>query len=222
MTPEVKGVILTDMLIHEIVATLAIGNFDLESWIASGGILLIAVMIFAESGLLIGFFLPGDTLLLTAGILSAQGLLNLPLLLVSIFVAAVAGDNVGYTIGHRSGPRIFKKNEGIFFHKDHLERANRFYKKHGRKTIVLARFVPVVRTFAPIVAGVGKMDRTKFFLYNLVGAGVWGVGVTMIGFWFGGLIPDVERYILLAFILATTITVGPAIYHLLKEQINRR
>ncbi len=201
--------------------TMAIGNFDVNSWIASGGILLIAAIVFAESGLLIGFFLPGDTLLLAAGVLAAQGVLNLPILLIAVYAAAVLGDNVGYSIGRRSGSRIFKKKEGILFHPEQIDRANRFYNKHGGKTIIMARFVPVVRTFAPIVAGVGKMDRQKFFLYNLVGAGLWGIGVTMIGFWFGELIPDVDKYIVVAFLLASVATIGPALYHLFKEKRNR-
>ncbi|MDQ3159283.1 MAG: VTT domain-containing protein [bacterium] len=209
------------MLGYEMLTTMAIGNFDVNSWIASGGILLIAAIVFAESGLLIGFFLPGDTLLLAAGVLAAQGVLNLPILLIAVYAAAVLGDNVGYSIGRRSGSRIFKKKEGILFHPEQIDRANRFYNKHGGKTIIMARFVPVVRTFAPIVAGVGKMDRQKFFLYNLVGAGLWGIGVTMIGFWFGELIPDVDKYIVVAFLLASVATIGPALYHLFKEKRNR-
>lgn len=188
------------------------------------GLFVIGAIIFAESGLLVGFFLPGDTLLLFAGFFAAQGKLPLGWLLVTIVVAAVIGDNVGYSIGRRTGHRIFRKKDGIFFHKDHIERAEKFYNQHGGKTIILARFVPIVRTFAPMVAGIGKMPRKRFMAFNVVGAFVWGVGVTLIGYFLGGFVDPatVEKFILPVIGIVTLGTFGPAIYHLLKEKSTRQ
>lgn len=194
---------------------------NIEHIIQSGGILLIAAIVFAESGLLIGFFLPGDTLLFTAGFFAAQNNFNIVVLLVAVILAAILGDNVGYSIGRRTGHRIFKKEDSIFFHKDHIMRAEKFYERHGGKTIILARFVPVVRTFAPIVAGVGKMDRKRFVLFNIVGGVLWGGSMTLLGYWLGSKIDNIEKFVLPAFGFATLITFGPAIYHLLKEKGNR-
>ncbi len=194
---------------------------DVEHLIQSGGILLVAFIVFAESGLLVGFFLPGDTLLFTAGFFASQGALNLPVLIIAVVVAAIVGDNVGYSIGRRTGHRIFKKEDGIFFHKDNIKRAEAFYDAHGGKTIVLARFVPVVRTFVPVIAGVGKMPRKNFFFYNVIGGIIWGAGVTLLGYWLGSKIDNIEKYILPVFLLATLATFGPALYHLLKDKENR-
>src|SRR5690606_30194197 len=127
---------------------------SIDKWILGGGLVAIGGTVFAESGLLIGFFLPGDTLLFVSGILAAQGVFNLPLLISVVIVAAILGDNVGYSIGRRSGKRLFSKKDSILFRQEHLERAEQFYEKHGGKTIIFARFVPVVRTFAPMVAGI--------------------------------------------------------------------
>ena len=125
-------------------------------------------MVFSESGLFVGFFFPGDSLLFTAGFLASQGVFNIGLLIVIVFIAAVLGDNVGYAFGKKVGPMIFNREDSLFFHKDNLERASRFYDAHGKKTIILARFLPGVRTFAPILAGVGKMNYATFFSYNII------------------------------------------------------
>ena len=146
------------------------------------GYLGMFAIVFAESGLLIGFFLPGDSLLFTAGMLASQGLLNIYILIPLTFIAAVLGDSVGYAFGYRVGPKIFKRGDSFFFHKDHLKRAEYFYEKYGSKTIVLARFMPVVRTFAPIVAGMGKMRYHKFLFYNIVGGVLWGSESSRLGF----------------------------------------
>lgn len=195
---------------------------DVEHLIQSGGLLLIAAIVFAESGLLIGFFLPGDTLLLSAGVFAAQGKLPLFWLILIIVLAAIAGDNVGYSIGRRMGRRVFSKQEGILFHKENLVRAQEFYERHGGKTIVLARFVPVVRTFAPVVAGVGKMPRRRFMFFNVFGGLFWGVGVTLLGYFVGTKIPDIDKYILPTIMVVTVLTFGPAIFHLLHSPINRQ
>lgn len=185
--------------------------------VQSGGVLLVGAIIFAESGLLIGFFLPGDTLLFSAGFFASQDKLPLVSLLVVVVVMAVLGDNVGYSIGRHSGHRIFRKKDGILFRQEYIQRAEKFYEEHGGKTITLARFIPIVRTFAPIVAGVGKMDRRKFLAYNFVGAAVWCVGVTMLGFFLGNKIPSIDKYLLPVVGLAMLVTFGGPIVHILRE-----
>lgn len=193
--------------------------FDIEAIIHAFGLLGIAAIIVAETGLLLGFFLPGDTLLLFSGFFASQGLLPIEWLIITIVVSAIVGDNIGYSIGRRTGHRIFKKEDGILFHKDHLIRAEKFYEAHGGKTIILARFLPVIRTFAPLVAGIGKMDRRRFMFYNVFGALIWGVGLTLIGYHLGNLIePEViERAILPVILLATLLTFGPGIIHALRD-----
>lgn len=184
-----------------------------------GGLAIIGAIIFAESGLLIGFFLPGDTLLFTAGFFAAQGHLPLAGVLAVIFACAIIGDNVGYTIGKKSGPRLFKKQDGLIFRQEYILKAEKFYEKHGGKTIILARFVPVVRTFAPMVAGIGNMQRKSFIFYNIIGAAIWTGSVVMAGYWLGSLIDPhtMEKYLLLAIFGAMAITVGPTLYHLIRE-----
>lgn len=195
--------------------------FDVQA-IAGAGILVIAAIVFAESGLLIGFFLPGDTLLFSAGLLAAQGVLPLGWLLFATIVAAIIGDNVGYSIGRRTGHRIFKKEDGILFHKEHLIRAEKFYEKHGGKTVTLARFIPVVRTFAPMVAGIGKMPRKKFMFYNVFGALIWGGGVTLLGYWLGSKIPGLEHYIEYVLIAVVVASFGLSFLHILREPKARK
>ncbi|MCA9333142.1 VTT domain-containing protein [Candidatus Saccharibacteria bacterium] len=192
--------------------------FDVNSIIQSGGILFVAFVIFAESGLLIGFWLPGDTLLLGAGIIAAQGEISLLWLIFAIVAAAILGDNVGYSIGRRTGHKIFKKDDGIFFQKEHVIRAEKFYEDHGGKTIILARFIPIVRTFAPLVAGVGKMKRQRFMLFNVIGALLWGAGVTLIGYWFGSKIPHLEEYVHYVILGVVLISILSSLIHILKEK----
>ncbi|HKX75498.1 MAG TPA: VTT domain-containing protein [Acidimicrobiia bacterium] len=166
-----------------------------ELLIAFGTIGLFAI-VFAESGLFFGFFLPGDSLLFTAGLFAAQGTLSLPVILVGCFVAAVAGDQVGYQFGKRVGPALFRRPDSRFFRQEYVHRAEHFFRKYGAKTIVLARFVPIVRTFAPILAGVGTMPYRTFVTYNVVGGLLWAVGVTLLGYLLGELIPDIDTYLL--------------------------
>lgn len=187
------------------------------------GVLAIAIVIFAESGLLIGFFLPGDSLLFTAGFLTQQGVLpvNIHMLVVILFVAAALGDSVGYAFGRRVGHRLFRRKDSFLFHKDNLRRAEEFYEKNGAKTIVIARFIPIIRTFAPIVAGIGKMDYRTFLLYNLIGAFLWAVGLTYLGYFAGGWIEAAGINIEYAIIAIIIISLLPAIYHVLKEPSSR-
>lgn len=169
-------------------------HFDIAEIIRWGGYGVLFAIVFAETGLLVGFFLPGDSLLVTAGLLAAvEGMFNIGLLNLLLCLAAILGDSTGYLIGRQIGPKIFTKENSIFFHKDHLLRAQKFYEKYGSKTIVLARFVPIVRTFAPTVAGVGKMDYRKFVFYNIVGGIGWVLSMTLTGYFLGRSIPDVEK-----------------------------
>jgi membrane-associated protein len=196
--------------------------FDISQLIEAGGILLIALIVFAESGLLIGFFLPGDTLLFGAGLYASQGKLSLPVLLIAIVVAAVVGDNVGYSIGRRSGPRLFNKKDSLLFKHQNLQRAERFYEKHGGKTIILARFTPVVRTFAPMVAGIGKMPRRRFFAFNLIGGLLWGAGLPLLGYYAGDRIPHLDRYIEVVIVGIILLSLLLALAHLVKDRRSRQ
>jgi membrane-associated protein len=163
--------------------------FDIESWLDKGGLVLLAAIVFAESGLLVGFFLPGDSLLFIAGFLSSSAggevLPPLPIVAAVAFVAAVAGDQVGYLFGDKVGPSLFHRPESRLFKPSHVDKAQHFFDKHGAKTIVLARFVPIVRTFAPIVAGVGSMRYRTFVVYNVLGGLLWAVGITTLGYFLG-------------------------------------
>ncbi len=183
-----------------------------------GGHLAIWAIIFAESGLLIGFFLPGDSLLFAAGFLASQGFLNIYALIVGCFICAVLGDNVGYATGKRFGHKLFSKEDSLFFHKKNIIKAQNFYDQHGKKTIVLARFLPVVRTFAPIVAGIAKMDYATFFKYNLIGGLVWTTGLSLLGFVLGNVIPDVDKYLIPITLAIVVISVIPSLLHLFAER----
>jgi membrane-associated protein len=167
-----------------------------EAIIGTLGVLGVVVIIFLETGAFFGFFFPGDTLLFTAGFLASKGYVSLTWLLIGAFVAAVIGDNVGYYFGKKIGPALFNKEESVFFNKKHVLKAQHFYEKHGRKTIILARFLPIVRTFAPILAGVGKMEYKIFFLFNVIGGFIWTWAMLWLGFGLGSLIPDPDKYVL--------------------------
>lgn len=190
---------------------------NIDKVILGAGLLAIGGTVFAESGLLIGFFLPGDTLLFGAGILASQGTLNLFHLLVVVIVAAVLGDNVGYSIGHRTGKRLFNKKDSILFRHEHIEKAEAFYAKHGGKTIIMARFIPVIRTFAPMVAGMGKMSRQRFLVFNIIGATLWGGGVIMLGYWIGSKIPWVEHFITPIILGVVLISLAGSLVHIFRE-----
>lgn len=195
---------------------------NLETILPVIGILGIILIVFAESGLLIGFFLPGDSLLFTAGFLASQGVFDIWTLSILSFIAAVVGDSVGYGFGHKVGRRLFNKTDSIFFHKDHLMKAEKFYEKHGKKTIVLARFMPIVRTFAPIVAGIGKMEYKTFIVYNIIGGLAWAMGLTWVGFILGNSIPNVDRYLLPIIALIVILSILPQTIHILKDPHHRR
>ncbi|MBI2334697.1 VTT domain-containing protein [Candidatus Daviesbacteria bacterium] len=192
-------------------------HFDLASLIQTVGYLGVFTIVFLESGLLIGFFFPGDSLLFTAGFLASQGYLDIKILIAGCFIAAVAGDSIGYYIGKKLGPKIFTRDNSFLFQKKHLERAQRFYDKHGGKTIILARFIPVIRAFAPVVAGVGTMNYKRFVFFNFFGAVLWAIGVTLAGYYLGSLIPNVDKYLLPIVGLIVIASVLPALHHLLTD-----
>jgi membrane-associated protein len=181
------------------------------------------LIIFAETGLLIGFFLPGDSLLFTAGILASQGNLNIVVIALGCFLAAVIGDQVGYTIGHRAGPTLFRRPDSRIFKQKYVDRTKEFFEKHGPKTILLARFVPIVRTFAPVLAGVGEMNRRTFTTYNVVGGFVWGVGVTVAGYILGEAIgSDIDKYLLPIIALIVVLSILPPVIEMLRERRRNR
>ena len=190
---------------------------ELQTLIETVGYAGIFAIVFAESGLLFGFFLPGDSLLFTAGFLASQGIFNIFILSFGCFLAAVFGDTVGYLFGHKVGRRLFHKKESFFFHKDNLQKAEIFYEKHGGKTIILARFLPFIRTFAPIVAGIGNMHYLTFLIYNIVGGLLWGVGLTFAGYYLGSLIPDFYKYLIPIIIVVIFLSLFPAILHLIQN-----
>lgn len=196
-------------------------HFDLEKTIQTIGYLGVFLIVFAESGLLIGIFFPGDSLLFTAGFLASTGGFDILLLASLCFIAAVIGDNVGYAFGKHYGPRIFNKEDSFWFHKKHLVRAEKFYEKYGGKTIILARFTPIVRTFAPIVAGVGKMDYKTFFFYNIVGGFLWAVGISFAGYFLGKSIPNVDKYLLPIVVVIIVVSLLPTVLHLVREKLTK-
>jgi membrane-associated protein len=187
---------------------------------ATVGLILI---IFAETGLLIGFFLPGDSLLFTGGILASQGNLNIAVIAIGCFLAAVIGDQVGYTIGHRAGPPLFRRPDSRIFKQRYVDRTKEFFDKHGPKTILLARFVPVVRTFAPVLAGVGEMDRRTFTTYNVVGGFVWAVGVTLAGYILGSAIgSNIDKYLLPIIAVIVVLSILPPLIEMRRERRRTR
>lgn len=167
-----------------------------EHLLAVFGTIGLIAIVFAESGLFFGFFLPGDSLLFTAGLLASQGELSLPVILAGCFLAAVSGDQVGYLFGQRVGPALFRRPDSRFFKQENVERARNYFERYGSKTIVMARFVPIVRTFAPIVAGVSNMRYRTFLIFNVLGGFLWAIGVILLGFLLGERFPHLEDYLL--------------------------
>jgi membrane-associated protein len=194
-------------------------HFNLPDLIKSLGYFGVWGIIFAESGLLIGFFLPGDSLLFTAGFVASQKLLNIWVLIFGAFVCAVFGDNVGYFTGHKFGRKLFDKEDYWLFHKNHVVQTQAFYEKHGKKTIVLARFMPIIRTFTPIVAGIGSMHYRTFMSYNVIGGFAWTFGITMLGFFLGNSLPPekVDKYLLPMIGLIIIVSLLPSTIHVIKE-----
>ena len=186
------------------------------------GLIGIAVIVFAESGLLIGFFLPGDSLLFTAGILAAAGHLSIGWLLPVAFVAAVVGDSVGYAIGRRAGAGLYNRPEGRLRIHTRIDQARAFYERRGGSTIILARFIPIIRTFAPVVAGAARMEYRRFLAFNVLGALLWAVGVSLAGYWLGQTIPSIDRYLLPIIAVIVLLSVTPPAIEALRARARAR
>lgn len=195
---------------------------DLKALIQAIGYLGVFTMVFLESGMMFGFFFPGDSLLFTAGFLASQGFFDITILIVGCFTMAVAGDSAGFYLGHKFGRQLFSRQDSLFFHKDHLIRAEQFYLKHGGKTIILARFVPVIRAFAPVAAGIGSMNYSAFLFYNILGGILWAIGISLAGFYLGSIIPDVDKYLLPTVALIILASISPGIYHAIKNNKSRQ
>jgi membrane-associated protein len=197
---------------------------SLEELIRWGGYAVLVTIVFAETGLFFGFFLPGDSLLVVAGLAAAQGYLDITTMILLLCAAAIAGNAVGYWFGHKLGPRLFSRPDSRLFKKAHLEKARAFYEQHGGKAIVLARFIPVVRTFATIVAGAANMDYRRFLFYNVVGAIIWVVSMCLLGYFLGKRIsPEVMgRYLHLVVGAIIVLSVVPAMMHVWKERRAKR
>jgi len=184
-------------------------HLDLPRLIETAGYIGLFAIIFAESGLFFGFFFPGDSLLFTAGLLASQGIFNIWILTASLALAAILGDNVGYWFGAKVGPALFSREDSFFFHKRHLERTRIFYEKYGPQAILLARFIPIIRTFAPIFAGVGNMRYSLFLAYNIAGGILWSVGCTLLGYFLGRALPQSEGYLLPITLIIVVVSILP-------------
>lgn len=191
---------------------------DIPALVQAAGYFGMTLIIFAETGLLIGFFLPGDSLLVTAGLLGSQGYINAFALGLLLTVAAIVGDTVGYSIGKASGPRLFTREDSLLFNKKHLIRAHEFYGRHGGKTIIIARFMPIIRTFAPVVAGMGAMTYRRFLAYNAIGGVLWVWSMLLIGYFLGRYVPGIAKHIELVIVAVVVLSIVPAIIGRLKSE----
>lgn len=192
--------------------------YDVEALVRVGGLTALIAIVFVETGLFVGFFLPGDSLLVTAGLFAATGHLELWSIFLFASLAAIVGDTVGYSIGASTGPRIFSREDSLFFHKKHLITTKEFYDRYGGITIVIARFMPIVRTFAPVVAGVGRMVYRRFVFYNVMGGIGWVVSLTSLGYFLGKTILDIDRYIHLVIAVVIFLSLLPGIVTFAREK----
>jgi len=197
------------------------GAHSLDDLIRWGGYAVLVGIVFTETGLLVGFFLPGDSLLVTAGLVAAAGGLNIWWVNSLLIVAAIVGDSVGYAIGARLGPRLFTREQSLLFNPRHVERTRRFYECHGAKTIVIARFVPIIRTFAPVVAGVGQMRYRRFLFYNVAGGVGWVTSMTWMGYLLGRAVPNIADYIHIVVIVVIVVSMIPIVVEILRERRRR-
>ena len=194
------------------------GAQSLDALIRWGGYVALTAIVFTETGLLIGFFLPGDSLLITAGLVAATGALDIWWLNVLLVAAAVAGDSVGYALGARIGPRLFTREKSRLFNPRHVVRTREFYARHGARTIVIARFVPIIRTFAPVVAGVGEMPYRRFLFYNVAGGLGWVLSMTWAGYLLGSVVPNIDRHIHVVVIVVIVLSVIPIAVEIIRER----
>jgi membrane-associated protein len=200
---------------------LATGAYSLDDLIRWGGYIGLVVIVFTETGLLVGFFLPGDSLLITAGLVAATGTLDIWLINVLLIIAAIVGDSVGYAIGARMGPKLFTRPKSLLFNPRHVERTRVFYARHGAKTIVIARFVPMVRTFAPVVAGVAGMEYRRFLLYNVLGGVGWVTSMTWAGYLLGQTVPNINEHIHVVVAIVIVLSLIPIAIEIVKERRRR-
>ena len=196
--------------------------YDVESLVRVGGLAALTAIVFTETGLLVGFFLPGDSLLVTAGIFAARGDLDLWTLNVVLSLAAIFGDTVGYGIGFKSGPMIFTRENSLFFNRKHLVTAKEFYDQYGGFTIFIARFIPILRTFAPVVAGVGKMKYRRFIAYNVFGGIFWVMSMTFVGYFLGRMVPNIQEQIHIVIAVVIFLSLLPGIAKLAREKWKTR
>jgi membrane-associated protein len=197
---------------------LVTGRYSLDDLVRWGGYAVLTAIVFTETGLLIGFFLPGDSLLITAGLVAAAGHLDIWRLNLLLILAAILGDSVGYAIGRRLGPRLFTRPQSLLFNPRHVERTRAFYARHGAKTIVIARFVPIVRTFAPVVAGVGQMEYRRFVIYNVAGGIGWVTSMTWAGYLLGQAIPNIGDHIHIVVGIVILLSLVPIFIELIRER----
>lgn len=195
-----------------------IGHFDLEQWLLTIGYAGMLGIIFAETGLFFGFFLPGDSLIFTAGILAARGIFHLSVLIPSLIIAAVLGYQVGYWLGKRLGHWLMQRKDSVWFKKRYIEQAHQFYEKHGGQAMILCRIVPIVRTFCPIVAGMAGMPMKRYLSYNVIGASLWVVVMSLIGYFVGNVFPKSQKLILPMVLVIIVLSVLPGVYHYWKQR----
>lgn len=193
-------------------------HFDIVGLVQTFGYVGILAIVFAESGVFFGFFLPGDSLLFTAGLLAGQGFLHIGILVLLVPLAAILGDNFGYWFGAKVGPKLFTREDSFFFHKHHIERTREFYAKYGVKAIVLSRFVPIVRTFTPVLAGVGGMPYRVFMKFNILGGVLWSAGLLLLGYFLGSAVPGIDGYLTPIILSIIAISVVPIIYEAIKDR----
>jgi len=205
----------------EFLLDLLTGRYALDDLVRWGGYVVLVAIVFVGTGLFVGFFLPGDSLLITAGLVAATGVLDLRWLIGLLGAAAIIGDQVGYAIGYRMGPVLFTKPKSLLFNPKHLDRTREFYARHGAKTIVIARFVPVIRTFAPVVAGVGQMEYRRFVLYNVAGGLGWVISMTSAGYLLGRAIPNIGSYIHLVVAIVVVLSVLPIVFEIVRARARR-
>ncbi len=196
--------------------------YDVKSLVMWAGYIGLVAIVFAETGLLVGFFLPGDSLLVTAGLFAATGELNIFYLNLLLIPAAILGNMAGYYIGRRAGPRLFNRDQSLLFRKDYIIKTKVFYEKHGASTMIITRFMPILRTFAPVVAGIGGMDYKKFMLYNVIGAVAWILSMTLTGFYLARLIPGVDKHIEKVIIAVVFLSLLPGIIKYLKHKFGKK
>ena len=190
--------------------------------IQSGGLLLLGLFLFAEVGLFLGFFLPGDTLLIAAGIYAKEGKLSIAAVIVVAAVAATAGDSLAYFIGRKVGPRVFRNKDSVIFRPEHVLRAEAFYEKHGPKTLLVAHFLPVVRTFTPLLAGVARMPYRRFLTFDGTGDSFWALSVSLLGYFVGSRIPNIDHYVLLVIAIAVFSTLVPTLFQFARLNLQKR